>query len=80
MNEPFDLYGTGDEKGFNPDPQDAANEASEPMNSAAPEEPTAEPVQEQAAPQYNAAPYGSPHRAATRRSRESRRSRALACA
>ena len=60
MNEPFDLYGAGDEKGFNPDPQDAANEASEPMNSAAPEEPTAEPVQEQAAPQYNAAPYGSP--------------------
>ena len=39
MNEPFDLYGTGDEKGFNPDPQDAANEASDPMNSAAPEEP-----------------------------------------
>ena len=61
MNEPFDLYGTGDEKGFEqPAPQDAANEASEAADSAAQTEQTKQTARENAAPQYNAAPYGSP--------------------
>lgn len=70
MNEPFDLYGTGDEKGFPPAAQDEAAEAAAPAAQAEPvtqtdPEQQAEPEQQSApqhaAPQYNAAPYGSPH-------------------
>ena len=65
MNEPFDIYGTNDEQGFSPAPQDSVNEAEQ---SAAPEASSAAPAQEPAdaaapqndAPQYQAPCYGAP--------------------
>ena len=73
MNEPFDIYGTNDEQGFNPAPQDSVNEAPAAEQHAAPEAASAEPVQEPAAeaapqndapqnnaPQYQAPQYGAP--------------------
>lgn len=61
MNEPFDLYGTGDEKGFRTDPQDAVNEPSAPDHNAVQEEAPAAPEQEApAAPQYEAPQYEAP--------------------
>ena len=65
MNEPFDIYGTNDEQGFSPAPQDSVNEAEQ---SAAPEASGAAPTQEPAdaaapqndAPQDQAPCYGAP--------------------
>ena len=65
MNEPFDIYGTNDEQGFSPAPQDSVNEAEQ---SAAPEASGAAPAQEPAdaaapqndAPQDQAPCYGAP--------------------